>query len=171
MHFSRWTLRSRLIGLTVVLVAVTSILIGGVMAVVIRQTFAANFDNQLQSTAQGVGRAVATNSGISIGQYGVDSGTILGYFPEYGTANGALVRADDSTDLTSAQLSALKKASGATIRPRTQDDGPDVHQPVRHSQPRSRAPEAGSPLTHDKGPMVSGGSLRFPCSTPARRPS
>ena len=38
MRFSSWTLRSRLIGLTVLLVAVTSILIGGVVALVVRNT-------------------------------------------------------------------------------------------------------------------------------------
>lgn len=124
MRFSSWTLRSRLIGLTVLLVAVTSILIGGVMSFVIRQTFVAQFDQQLASSAQGVSRAIATNNGnVPIGQFGVDAGTALAYYPAYGPASGALVSDDNDPEaLTTSQLATLRRASAASLS--SQTEGP-----------------------------------------------
>ena len=110
MHFRSWTLRSRLIALTVLLVAVTSVLIGGVMALVIRQSFVSQFDQQLVNSAQGVSRALAMNDGnVPLGQFGVDSGTVLAYYPEYGEASGAMVSDSNvAKSFTAAQLTQLK---------------------------------------------------------------
>ncbi|MFD1722019.1 sensor histidine kinase [Amnibacterium endophyticum] len=49
MRFSNWTLRGRLIGLTVMLVAVTSILIGGVVSLVVRNSLGSQFNQDIQS--------------------------------------------------------------------------------------------------------------------------
>ncbi|HEV7623722.1 MAG TPA: HAMP domain-containing sensor histidine kinase [Amnibacterium sp.] len=54
-----WTLRTRLIALMVALVAVTSIVIGGVMAIVLRQSFTTQFTTRVVSTAQNFGHMVA----------------------------------------------------------------------------------------------------------------
>lgn len=53
MHFSSWTLRSRLIGLTVVLVAATSVLIGGVVGLVVRSTLSGQFSQDILSLVRG----------------------------------------------------------------------------------------------------------------------
>ena len=47
MHFSSWTLRSRLIALTVLLVAVTSVFVGGVVTLVVSSTLTNQFDQTL----------------------------------------------------------------------------------------------------------------------------
>ncbi|HEY0374315.1 MAG TPA: HAMP domain-containing sensor histidine kinase [Amnibacterium sp.] len=54
-----WTLRGRLIALMVALVAITSIVIGAVMAIVVRQTFSASFSNQVVSTANSLAHMFA----------------------------------------------------------------------------------------------------------------
>ncbi|WP_375406338.1 ATP-binding protein [uncultured Amnibacterium sp.] len=123
MHFSSWTLRSRLIGLTVLLVAVTSVLIGGVMSFVVRQSFVTQFDQGLTNSAQGVGRAITYNNGsVPIGPYGVDEGTVLAYYPQFGVPSGYLIsNSENASPFSSAQLSALEEAAGATSRPENQD--------------------------------------------------
>lgn len=54
MHYSRWTLRSRLIALMVVIVGFTSIVIGGVAFVVLRTAVQQQFDTRLASDAQSI---------------------------------------------------------------------------------------------------------------------
>jgi two-component system OmpR family sensor kinase len=62
MRFHDLTLRTRLIALMVALVAVTSVVIGGVMALVVRQSFSTNFTNQVVATANGLGHMVADSN-------------------------------------------------------------------------------------------------------------
>jgi two-component system OmpR family sensor kinase len=113
MHFFSWTLRSRLIAVTVLLVAVTSVLIGGVMSFVIRQTFASNFDSQLTNSLQGIGRSLSTTGGIEAGQYGVDAGTIVAYYPPYNTAVGFQFSSAEAVPFTSTELREVRTASKA----------------------------------------------------------
>lgn len=123
MHFSSWTLRSRLIGLTVLLVAVTSVLIGGVMSFVVRQSFVTQFDQGLTNSAQGVSRAITYNNGkVPIGPYGVDEGTVLAYYPQFGAPAGFLIsNSENANPFSSAQLGMLEEAAGAASRPENQD--------------------------------------------------
>jgi two-component system OmpR family sensor kinase len=122
MHFRSWTLRSRLIGLTVMLVAVTSVFIGGVMTFVIRQTLVNNFDSQLTNSVQGITRGLAMNGSIQAGQYGVDAGTIVAYYPSASDPAGLRFSASDVPSLTTAELRAVKSAANASVRDR--DAGP-----------------------------------------------
>ena len=62
MHLHDLTLRTRLIALMVALVAATSVVIGGVMAIVVRQSFSTNFDNQVITTANGFAHMVADSN-------------------------------------------------------------------------------------------------------------
>ncbi|RIX26418.1 sensor histidine kinase [Amnibacterium setariae] len=113
MHFSSWTLRSRLIALTVLLVAVTSVFVGGVMAFVIKQSFVANFDNQLANSVQGISRSLASSGQIASGQYGVEPGTIVAYYPTYATAAGVQFGTNDAVQLTQRQLQNVESSAGS----------------------------------------------------------
>ncbi|MCU1472489.1 HAMP domain-containing sensor histidine kinase [Amnibacterium sp.] len=62
MNPKNWTLRTRLIALMVALVAVTSVVIGGVMAIVVRQSFTTQFSSRVVSTAQNFGHMVADSN-------------------------------------------------------------------------------------------------------------
>jgi two-component system OmpR family sensor kinase len=115
MNLRSWTLRSRLIGLTVLLVAVTSVFIGCVMTLVIRQTLVHNFDSQLTNSVQGVTRGLAMNGSIQGGQYGVDAGTIVAYYPEITGAGGYRFGTSDISELTPSELRAVRASSRAAI--------------------------------------------------------
>ena len=121
MHFSSWTLRSRLIGLTVLIVAITSILIGGVMSFVVRQSYSETFNGQLASTAQAVGRALTFGNGhLDLRQLSVDTGTILALYPAGSAASGLVVTgADDATTFSTAQLAEVRSAArvGGSVQP------------------------------------------------------
>jgi len=62
-HFSRWTLRSRLIGLTVVLVAATALVMGAVLSVVVRSTLSDQFNQDIRSSVRGVDELVDAAQG------------------------------------------------------------------------------------------------------------
>ncbi|MGN6445853.1 sensor histidine kinase [Amnibacterium sp.] len=114
MRFSSWTLRSRLIALTVALVAATSVLIGGVMSFVVKQSYSGTFNGQLASTSQAVTRALTFGNGhLDLRQLSVDAGTIIALYPTVAPASGLVVTgADDATTFTAAQLAEVKSAAG-----------------------------------------------------------
>lgn len=87
MHFSRWTLRSRLIGLTVMLVAATSIVIGVVVAVVVNTTVQTQFNDSVRGALRQPGllssvvesdRGFLDNSESIVAIYAPDAGYTLG---------------------------------------------------------------------------------------------
>jgi two-component system, OmpR family, sensor kinase len=121
MRFSSWTLRSRLIALTVVLVAVTSVLIGGVVTLVVSNTLSNQFSTALQNSARGP-NAISAAQGNG---YIVDPDESV--FAVYAYANdGTLVREGyhyvptssstqlTKTALTTAQYKALREAVDTT---------------------------------------------------------
>jgi two-component system OmpR family sensor kinase len=111
MHFSSWTLRSRLIGLTVLLVAVVALVMGGVLSVVVMNAFTSRFNSEVQQVAQGYGR---TPQGFSTarGQY-AEAGTIIVAFDGDGTVEGLYVKSTTSEAqpaLTSKQIAEIRAA-------------------------------------------------------------
>ena len=95
MRFSSWTLRSRLIGLTVLLVAVVAIVMGGVVSVVVSNAFTARFNSEVEQSAQGYAR---TPQGFTAaqGQY-AEAGTIIVAFDSDGSEEGLYIRSTSST--------------------------------------------------------------------------
>jgi two-component system, OmpR family, sensor kinase len=111
-----WTLRTRLIAVMVALVAATSIVIGGVMAIVVWQSYSKQFDASVQTAAQNFQRVVsggAFENGPA--QLGVDVGAIVAFYPDsVGTASGAYIAGGDTEHaqtLTAAQLEAIRSSS------------------------------------------------------------
>ncbi|MBW4042818.1 MAG: HAMP domain-containing histidine kinase [Acidobacteria bacterium] len=125
MHFSSWTLRSRLIGLTVVLVAVTSILIGGVVTLVIRNTVAAQFENSISGLVHGPSDAVIRAAQGS-GQFIDRSDSIVAvYLPDYGYTGGThYTVTSGSESLMTAPLSAAAMRAIQSAAAETVSDGP-----------------------------------------------
>jgi len=107
MHFSSWTLRSRLIALTVLLVAVTSVLIGGVVSLVIRNTVAAQFENSISGLVHGPVQNVLKAAEGS-GQFIDRSDSIVAvYLPSANYAGGThYTVTSGSRDLSAAALPA-----------------------------------------------------------------
>ncbi len=114
MHFSSWTLRSRLIGLTVLLVAVTALVMGAVLSVVVGNAFSDKFTSDVQQAAQGFGR-FSDPSDRYIG-----TGTIVAVFSDDGSDVGFYVRdASGTTEprLTDAQVAEVRAAFGGPSAP------------------------------------------------------
>lgn len=117
MHFSSWTLRSRLIGLTVLLVAVTSLLIGGVVTLVVRNTLQSTFDSQLLSAVRGPDGLVAAAQGDAQFFEAEDIITAV-YLPSYGLTQGYHYSPTSSADaviptkLSDAAYAALRSEVG-----------------------------------------------------------
>src|SRR5579875_3039631 len=107
-----WTLRTRLIALTVALVAATSIVIGGVMFLVVRNALLSNFDQTLTNSLHRL-----TNAGGGPGREGyfIDPRTIVAEFPTNGeTVSGSIYGSDNMpTTLHTAQLQAITPAADA----------------------------------------------------------
>jgi two-component system OmpR family sensor kinase len=106
MHFSSWTLRSRLIGLTVVLVALTSVLIGGVMSFVIRATVTTQFENSISGLVHGPTQNIL-DAAQGSGQFIDRSDSIVAvYLPDYGYSGGThYTVTSDSDELAKSTLS------------------------------------------------------------------
>ena len=125
MHFSSWTLRSRLIALTVLLVAVTSVLIGGVVTLVVRNTLSGQFNQDVLSSvrgpsdlvdaAQGNGRFLDRSDSI-IGLAVPGNGFSQGYHYE---SSGSM--STTSTRLSTSEFSAIRASMGVS---KVTDDGP-----------------------------------------------
>jgi two-component system OmpR family sensor kinase len=112
MHFSSWTLRSRLIALTVLLVAVVALVMGGVVSVVVRNAFNTRFTSEVQQAAQGYGRGGADGAASY-----AEVGTVIAAFYADGTAQGVYVRSSTTTaqpQLTAKQVEQVRSAFGAT---------------------------------------------------------
>lgn len=100
-----WTLRTRLIALVVALLAVTSIVIGGLMFFVASYALSSAFDSQVQSSAQRLLRGSGPGSGRSMT---LDSGTIVGLYPEGLAPQGFYEGPDaEGPSLSSKQLSEI----------------------------------------------------------------
>lgn len=114
MHYSRWTLRARLIALMVMIVAVTVLVMGGVLGVVVRNSFATRFDSDLAGAAQGFNRT-STSFTSAQGQY-VETGTILVSFSQDGTSSGLYVKTSSGSQpaLTAPEVSTVEKAFSGT---------------------------------------------------------
>jgi two-component system OmpR family sensor kinase len=98
-----WTLRARLIAVMVALVAATSIVIGGVMFVAVRNALWVQFDAQVQTAAQRVGH---NDGGPNGGGY-QEPGTIAAGFAVDGTDVGSYSTGDATSSLTPQQLDVL----------------------------------------------------------------
>ena len=117
MHYSRWTLRARLIALMVMIVGFTSIVIGAVAFVVLRSAVQQQFDTRLKSDAQataarlsGGGSPFSQESPVSAGQVvaGLDqTGSFTAYLIS-GLTAGGLPAGDE---LSAPQTAALLKVS------------------------------------------------------------
>jgi two-component system OmpR family sensor kinase len=108
MHPHSWTLRTRLIAVMVALVAATSIIIGGVMFLMVRNALLSNFDENLDHSLQRL-----TNAGGGPGHDGnfIDPRTIVAEFPLNGAADsGSIFDANGSdSPLTASQLGAVAR--------------------------------------------------------------
>jgi len=116
MHFSSWTLRSRLIALTTTLVAVTSIVIGGVVSLVVSNTLTAQFNDQVHGAvrnAQMMGQSDQTNRFLDDGDV-----IVAVYAPALGYQVGEHQGTGEPEALSSAAYSAIRQ--GVPIR----DAGP-----------------------------------------------
>lgn len=117
MNPRNWSLRARLTALTVALLAVTSLVIGGVMALVVTQTLSAQFDDRLAGTAQQVGRwARNDTAGAALApRFLEQSGLILavstpGGWAAYHLASGS----DTATRLGDSAASAVGRLADTT---------------------------------------------------------
>jgi two-component system, OmpR family, sensor kinase len=117
MHPHAWTLRTRLIAVMVALVAVSSVVIGGVMFLMVRNALLSNFDENLDHSLQRL-----TSAGGGPGHDGnfIDPRTIVAEFPRNGSAGSGSIFDSSGSDspLTPAQLRAI---------PRSGDDELDEH--------------------------------------------
>jgi two-component system OmpR family sensor kinase len=124
MHFSSWTLRSRLIGLTVILVAIVALVMGGVVSVVVRNAFTTRFTTEVQQSAQGFGRGGADGAAPY-----AEIGTVVAAFYTDGTSVGFYVKTtSDSSQpaLTAAQIAQVRKAFSSSAAPSNPDATHDV---------------------------------------------
>ncbi|GAA4755812.1 two-component system sensor histidine kinase TcrY [Amnibacterium soli] len=116
MHFSSWTLRSRLIALTTTLVAATSIVIGGVVSLVVSNTLTAQFNDQVHGAvrnAQMMGQSDQTNRFLDDGDV-----IVAVYAPALGYAVGEHQGTGEPEQLPRTAYSAIR--SGVPV----QDAGP-----------------------------------------------
>lgn len=111
MHPHQWTLRTRLIAVMVALVAATSVVIGGVMFLMVRNALLTNFDENLDHSLQRL-----TNAGGGPGHDGnfIDPRTIVAEFPVNGRgATGSIFDPNGSDSaLSPAQLAAIAAVTG-----------------------------------------------------------
>ncbi|HET6826456.1 MAG TPA: histidine kinase dimerization/phospho-acceptor domain-containing protein, partial [Amnibacterium sp.] len=110
MHPHAWTLRTRLIAVMVALVAVSSVVIGGVMFLMVRNALLDNFDENLDHSLERL-----TSAGGGPGHDGnlIDQRTIVAEFPRNGsTGTGSIFDSSGSdSPLTPAQLRAIPRIS------------------------------------------------------------
>jgi two-component system OmpR family sensor kinase len=108
-----WSLRARLIAVMVALVAVTSIVIGGVMFIAVENALWGQFDGDVQTAVQRVDDGRHGSTGIG-GDF-QDQGTIVAAYPDSGNSLGSYYRdsSGTTTDLTAVQLKTL-----STLDPR-----------------------------------------------------
>ncbi|HEY8317864.1 MAG TPA: HAMP domain-containing sensor histidine kinase [Amnibacterium sp.] len=106
MNPHNWTLRTRLIAVTVALVAATSVVIGGVMFLMVRNQLLTNFDTNLDNSLLRL-----THAGGGPGREGpfIDAGTIVAEFPSNGSARTGSIYSSGGAPsaLSAAQLSAI----------------------------------------------------------------
>ncbi len=132
MHFSSWTLRSRLIGLTVVLVAVVALVMGGVVSVVVRNAFTTRFNSEVQQAAVGYGRGGADGAAPY-----AEVGTVIAAFYSDGTEGGVYVKTTSTTSqpaLTAAQVAQVRKAFSASTSRSAAEPAPDATEDVDLAQ-------------------------------------
>lgn len=117
-----WTLRSRLIALVVALIAVTSLLIGGLAFALVRQAITTQFESQLQATAQTVAQSNTCDPSAGAPCFLIP-GTVVGAFTPTGSASSEYCprMGSSCTPITEAKdISALGAVaagpSGATVR-------------------------------------------------------
>ena len=102
MNPRNWSLRARLIAVMVALLAVTSIIIGGVMFLAVQNALWGQFDVSVQNAAQRIGHpregddgptgsGSQLDPGTIVAGYGFD-GTTAGYYKTSGTAQSPLLR-------------------------------------------------------------------------------
>jgi two-component system, OmpR family, sensor kinase len=101
MNPRNWSLRARLIAVMVALLAVTSIIIGGVMFLAVKNALWGQFDVSVQNAAQRIGHRDGDDGptgsgsqldpGTIVAGYGFD-GTTAGYYKTSGTAQSPLLR-------------------------------------------------------------------------------
>ena len=104
-----WTLRTRLIALVVALLAVTSIVIGGVMFLVLRNTLSAQFDLGVQNAAQ---RNAHPQGGLRYLVTGLDEGDVIGLFDTVSGNQGAFKAGSmDLKPLSASQVSQMAPPS------------------------------------------------------------
>ncbi|MDQ1514022.1 MAG: two-component system, OmpR family, sensor kinase [Microbacteriaceae bacterium] len=122
MNPKNWTLRTRLIAAMVALVAVTSCVIGGVMAFVVRQSFSNEFDSSVQGAAQVFGHMLQNSDGDSSNARAFDQEGVIAAAPtptgwaayHYTSSSGA------GAPLSAAQTrSILAAENGVRIGPET----------------------------------------------------
>ena len=77
MNPRNWTLRTRLIAVMVALVAATSLVIGAVMVVVLRQSFSNEFDSSVRSAAQGFSHMLQNSDGDSSNAHSLDQEGVI----------------------------------------------------------------------------------------------
>jgi two-component system OmpR family sensor kinase len=125
MHPHNWTLRTRLIAVMVALVAATSVIIGGVMFLMVRNALLSNFDGTLNNSLQ---RVTHANGGPGRGGDLIDPRTIVAEFPTNGAAaSGSIFDSDGSpSDLRSAQLQAIAPAADGDASDHTSIDLPGL---------------------------------------------
>ncbi len=115
MNPKNWTLRTRLIALTVALVTATSIVIGGVMFFMVRSALLGNFDGTLDNSLQ---RLTHAEGGPGRGANIIDPKTVVAEFPTNGAAVSGIIFDSETTS------TALKTAQLRAIAPAAQrDDG------------------------------------------------
>src|SRR3954454_13959855 len=104
MNPRNWTLRARLIAVMVGLVAATSIVIGGVMFIAVRNVLWAQFDGSVQTAALRVGH----NDDGPSGKNPQDAGTIAAGFAVDGSKVGLYYTDSGTSDLSASQLRAIE---------------------------------------------------------------
>jgi two-component system OmpR family sensor kinase len=107
MNPRNWTLRARLIAVMVALVAATSVVIGGVMFIAVRNALWAQFDTDVQTTAHRVAQSDDAPSGHGY----QDAGTIAAGFAVDGSSAGVYYTGRGTSALTSRQLQAIGRAN------------------------------------------------------------
>jgi two-component system OmpR family sensor kinase len=120
MHPHSWTLRTRLIAVMVALVAATCIVIGGVMALVLRQNLSDQFTSNVLRTAQNFGHMVADSNdptdanAIDASDIVIAVDTVSGW--EAVRYHGSRSPTELSASQTSA-ISRIQTRSGELLRP------------------------------------------------------
>lgn len=131
MRFSSWTLRSRLIGLTVLLVAATSVVIGGVVSIVVRSTLSSQFNqsvinsvsNDVVSAAQCDARFLDSSDSVAAvyaPAFGITEGC---HYAQASSKSNATMATATATALTDAQYRVVREAADGVSDRR----GPTLH--------------------------------------------